>query len=61
VQEELRHRGHEVSARYLPAQILPQWDTFLASVVARRGSASGRLVVTAPHLQTKSADAAEET
>ena len=30
--EELRHRGAEVSSRYLPEAILPQWDAFLAMV-----------------------------
>lgn len=36
VQEGLRLLGHEVSGRYLPQQILPQWDRFLAAVSERR-------------------------
>jgi glycosyltransferase involved in cell wall biosynthesis len=41
VQEHLRSRGEEVSARYLPAQILPQWDRFLSQVFAGRNAAVG--------------------
>jgi glycosyltransferase involved in cell wall biosynthesis len=36
VQETLRRRGQEVSARYLPERILPQWDRFLSRVLAGR-------------------------
>ncbi|TLZ51066.1 MAG: glycosyltransferase family 4 protein, partial [Gammaproteobacteria bacterium] len=51
VQEHLRSRGEEVSARYLPAQILPQWDRFLSQVFAGRKAAIAEAVarpVTAP-------------
>ena len=41
VQEHLRSRGEEISARYLPAQILPQWDRFLSQVFAGRKAAIG--------------------
>ena len=41
VQEHLRSRGEEISARYLPAQILPQWDRFLSQVFAGRNAAIG--------------------
>jgi hypothetical protein len=34
VQEYLRQRGEEVSARYLPEKILPQWEEFLQRVVS---------------------------
>jgi hypothetical protein len=34
VQEALRRRGNEVSARYLPERILPQWERFLSRVLA---------------------------
>jgi hypothetical protein len=43
VQEDLRRRGQEVSARYLPAQVLPQWDGFLSRVYASRGEPLGSL------------------
>ncbi|TMQ03189.1 MAG: glycosyltransferase family 4 protein [Deltaproteobacteria bacterium] len=36
VQEGLRLVGQEVSARYLPERILPQWQRFLAAVRERR-------------------------
>jgi glycosyltransferase involved in cell wall biosynthesis len=58
--EELRRRGHEVSARYLPAQILPQWEAFLSRVVARRSGAGAQRAVAAPPLHPQTADAAEE-
>ena len=61
VQQVLRHRGDEVSARYLPAQVLPQWDVFLSSVVAKRNTAILQPVGATPRLQTETADAAEET
>jgi hypothetical protein len=32
LREQLRHRGNEVAARYLPAEILPQWEHFLSRV-----------------------------
>jgi glycosyltransferase involved in cell wall biosynthesis len=32
VQTKLRERGQQVSARYLPDEILPQWERFLAKV-----------------------------
>ena len=51
VQEHLRSRGEEVSARYLPAQILPRWDRFLSQVFAGRKAAIAEAVarpVTAP-------------
>lgn len=38
VQDRLRTFGQEVSARYLPDKILPQWDRFLARVLQERGS-----------------------
>jgi len=41
LQEHLRSRGEEISARYLPAQILPQWDRFLSQVFAGRKAAIG--------------------
>ena len=59
VQEELRHKGHDMSARYLPAQILPQWDSFLAAVAG--GSAVAQGIRTTSHLQAESVAAAEET
>jgi hypothetical protein len=34
VQERLRQRGEEVSSRYLPEKILPQWEKFLDRVVS---------------------------
>lgn len=34
--EQLRARGREVGARYLPERILPQWEDFLARVDAQR-------------------------
>ncbi|MCI4406653.1 MAG: glycosyltransferase family 4 protein [Sulfuricurvum sp.] len=34
VQEYLRQRGEEVSARYMPEKILPQWEEFLQRVVS---------------------------
>ena len=61
VQQVLRHRGDEVSARYLPAQVLPQWDVYLSSVVAKRKTAILQPVGATPRLQTETADAAEET
>ena len=51
LQEHLRSRGEEVSARYLPAQILPRWDRFLSQVFAGRKAAIAEAVarpVTAP-------------
>jgi glycosyltransferase involved in cell wall biosynthesis len=33
VQEHMRQRGGEVSSRYLPENILPQWERFLKNVV----------------------------
>ena len=44
LQEHLRSRGEEVSARYLPAQILPQWDRFLSQVFAGRKAAIAEAV-----------------
>jgi glycosyltransferase involved in cell wall biosynthesis len=41
VQEHLRCRGEKISARYLPAQILPRWDRFLSQVFAGRKAAIG--------------------
>ena len=41
LQEHLRSRGEEISARYLPAQILPQWDRFLSQVFTGRKAAIG--------------------
>lgn len=35
VQHELRVRGQEVSSRYLPERILPQWQAFLNHVIAQ--------------------------
>jgi glycosyltransferase involved in cell wall biosynthesis len=40
VQATLRMRGLEVAARYSPEKILPQWDRFLARVLAERGLSS---------------------
>ncbi len=37
-QEQLRQRGGEVSSRYLPEQIIPQWERFAERVVAERKS-----------------------
>jgi hypothetical protein len=34
VQERLRLRGEEVSSRYLPEKILPQWEKFLERIVS---------------------------
>lgn len=34
VQKRLRVRGREVSSRYLPEKIIPQWDAFLKRVMA---------------------------
>lgn len=59
VQEELRHKGYDVSARYLPEQILPQWDSFLSSVARKREAATPRDVDTGSRLQTETADTAE--
>lgn len=36
VQERMRQRGEEVSSRYLPERILPQWDQFLKRVIAEQ-------------------------
>jgi len=36
VRERLRARGREVSTRYLPEHILPQWNAFLQSVVQHK-------------------------
>lgn len=33
IQERMRQRGEEVSSRYLPEKILPQWEQFLQRVV----------------------------
>jgi glycosyltransferase involved in cell wall biosynthesis len=41
IQNELRRRGYEMSARYVPAEILPQWDRFLLSIFDGR-KAEGR-------------------
>ena len=38
VQDQLRVCGQEVSARYLPERILPQWKAFLAHVVSQKSS-----------------------
>jgi glycosyltransferase involved in cell wall biosynthesis len=35
-QERLRQRGEEISSRYLPEKILPQWERFLQSVVTNK-------------------------
>src|SRR5712672_146084 len=35
-QEKLRERAEEVSSRYLPEKMLPQWETFLKRVTARK-------------------------
>jgi glycosyltransferase involved in cell wall biosynthesis len=35
-QERLRQRGDEVSSRYLPEKILPQWEQFLQRVVTKK-------------------------
>jgi hypothetical protein len=43
VREELRLAGQEVSARYLPERILPQWERFLAAVSERRTADLARL------------------
>lgn len=59
VQEELRRKGYDMSARYQPAQILPQWDSFLASVAGRRAAASSPAAGTASQLQTEAAETAE--
>jgi len=40
VQEGLRARGREVSSRYLPENILPQWDRFLKRVLAEKNKKS---------------------
>ena len=42
VQAQLRTAGLEVSSRYLPERILPQWDAFLARVMAEK-QAGGRI------------------
>lgn len=34
VQQRLRERGEEVSSRYLPEKILPQWDAFFQRVIS---------------------------
>ena len=36
VQDRLRAYGQQVSSRYLPEKILPQWDRFLAQVLQKR-------------------------
>ena len=36
VQAHMRQRGDEVSSRYLPEKILPQWEAFLQRVTASR-------------------------
>lgn len=41
--QQLRERGREVGARYLPERILPQWESFLARVDAGRAPAAERL------------------
>jgi hypothetical protein len=61
VQEQLRRNGHEVSACYLPAQILPQWDSFLSSVVGAREGALALRPRQAARLETETADTTEET
>lgn len=37
IQEAMRQRGEDVSSRYRPEKILPQWDAFLQRVVRQRG------------------------
>jgi glycosyltransferase involved in cell wall biosynthesis len=44
VQDNLRARGQIVAARYLPETVLPQWERFLARVVAEKRSALGKAV-----------------
>ena len=34
IRAQMRDRGQEISARYLPERILPQWESFLARVKA---------------------------
>ena len=48
VQEHLRRCGEEVSARYLPAEILPQWDRFLSRVFAGRTLEGAEIGASAP-------------
>lgn len=38
VQDRLRQKGQEVSARYLPDRILPKWQEFLGRVVAEKSN-----------------------
>jgi glycosyltransferase involved in cell wall biosynthesis len=38
VRHELRQRGQEVAARYLPEKILPQWERFLVRVLQERSA-----------------------
>jgi glycosyltransferase involved in cell wall biosynthesis len=44
VQDNLRARGQVVAERYLPEAVLPQWDRFLAQVIAEKRSVLGRAV-----------------
>ena len=55
IQGELRARGQEVAARYLPEKILPQWERFLAHVLLER---STKIPQRPAQLATKSASAA---
>jgi len=36
VQEQMRERGKQVAARYIPEKILPQWEQFLLRVIAEK-------------------------
>jgi glycosyltransferase involved in cell wall biosynthesis len=42
LREQLRSRGAEVSQRYLPERILPQWDALLREVCGVQPSPNGR-------------------
>lgn len=42
-QTRLRQRGGEVSSRYLPEKILPQWEQFLERVLLEKNSNTSRL------------------
>lgn len=48
VQTELRRRGYEMSARYLPAAILPLWDRFLWRVFRGREADVPQVVAEPP-------------
>ncbi|RQR70190.1 glycosyltransferase family 1 protein [Burkholderia sp. Bp9015] len=43
LREKLRVRGQEVSSRYLPERILPQWEDFLQKVRAEHASDRSRM------------------